>query len=148
MALIAQINSELIAAAKNNEPLVRDTLRLIKTAVKNSEINKGHELSDEEIVDVIAKEVKQRQESVTAFTTGNRPELAEKELQEIAILKKYLPEQLSEEAVAAFVAEAVVETGATSPADMGKVMAALMPKVKGKADGSLVSKLVKERLNG
>lgn len=147
MSLIEQINHDLIEAAKTNQPLVRDVLRMVKTTIKNTEISKGHELSDEEIIDVFTKEVKQRNESISSFTSGGRPELAEKEQAEIDILKKYLPEQLDEATVRQFVDEAIAETGATAMSDMGKVMAALMPKVKGKADGSFVSQLVREKLN-
>lgn len=147
MAMLEQINSDIITAAKNNEPLVRDTLRMIKTSIKNAEINKGRELTDEEVVEIIAKEVKQRQEAAASFINGGRPELAEKEEQEIALLQKYLPEQLTEEEVIVLVDQAITETSASQPADMGKVMGALMPKVKGKADGNLVSRLVREKLN-
>lgn len=147
LSLFEQINHDLIQAAKSNQPLVRDVLRMVKTAIKNSEINKGHALSDEEIIDVFAKEVKQRQESITSFTNGGRPELAEKEQEEITILQKYLPEQLEEAEVVRLVEEAVAATGATAMSDMGKVMGALMPKVKGRADGNLVSRLVREKLS-
>lgn len=147
MSLLDQLNTDIITAAKNNEPLVRDTLRMVKTTVKNTEINKGHELSDEEVIEVLAKEVKQRQEAAQSFKDGGRPELAEKEEQEITILKKYLPEQLSEDEVKTLVDQAVAETGASSMSDMGKVMGALMPKAKGRADGNLVSRLVRERLS-
>lgn len=147
MSLQNQLDQDLIEATKGNQPEVRDTLRLVKTAIKNKEIATGHPLSDEEIIEVVGKEVKQRQEATTAFTEGNRPELAAKEQAEIAILQKYLPEQLSEDAVHALVDQAVTQTGASNTADMGKVMAALMPKVKGKADGNLVSRLVREKLS-
>ncbi len=146
MTLLEQINHDMIAATKNNEPLLRDVLRLVKTGVKNKEISLGHELSDPEVVEVISKEVKQRQESITQFEAANRQELADREIAEIAVLKKYLPEQLDEAAILALVKEAVASTGATAMSDMGKVMAALLPQVKGKADGSLVSRLVREQL--
>lgn len=146
MSLLDQLNSDLLTATKGGDQLVRDTLRMVKTAIKNTEINNGKPLTDDEIVIVLSKEVKQRQESIASFVNGGRPELAEKEEQEIAILKKYLPEQLSEEEVAAIVDQAVTETGASAASDMGKVMSAIMPKVKGRADGGLVSRLVRERL--
>lgn len=146
MSLLETITSDLLQAAKNNEPLVRDTLRGVKSAIKNAEIAKGHTLSDEEIVDVLAKEVKQRKESIDSFTSGGRPELAEKEQAEIDILTKYLPEQMGEDEVRTIVDEVLAATGATTKQDMGKVMGALMPRVKGKADMSLVSRLVAERL--
>lgn len=147
MALLDQINTDVIAAAKNNEPQVRDTLRMVKTSIKNAEINAGKPLTDDEIIGILSKEVKQRQEAAASFTSGGRPELAEKEEQEIAILEKYLPEQLSEEEIASLVDQAIAETGATQPAEIGKVMAVLMPKTKGRADGGLVSRLVRERLS-
>ncbi len=147
MPLLDQINQELLEATKGNNPLVRDTLRIVKTAIKNNEINKGHQLADEEILEVIAKEVKQRQEAIASFTTGNRPELAAKEEAEMALLVKYLPKQLSEEEIRQLVADAVAESGASAASDMGKVMAMLMPKIKGKADGALVSQLVREKLS-
>lgn len=146
MSLLDQLNSDLLTATKGGDQLVRDTLRMVKTAIKNTEINNGKPLTDDEIVTVLSKEVKQRQESITSFVNGGRPELAEKEEQEIAILKKYLPEQLSEEEVTAIVDQAITETGASGASDMGKVMSAIMPKVKGRADGGLVSRLVRERL--
>lgn len=146
MALIEQINHDMITAAKQNETLKRDTLRLLKTAVTNAEIAKGQPLTDEEITDVIAKEVKQRQEAEASFTAGNRGDLAGKEAQERAILLRYLPEQLSEGRIVELVANAISQTQASSPADMGKVMAVLVPQIRGKVDASLVSRLVKERL--
>lgn len=147
MSLAEQINTDLISATKGNEPLVRDTLRMVRNSIKNTEISKGHALADEEIVEVMSKEVKQRHESAQSFRDGGRSELADREEQEIQILQKYLPEQLSEEAVKSLVEQAISETGASSASDMGRVMGALMPKVKGKADGGLVSRLVREHLN-
>lgn len=146
MALIEQINHDMITAAKQNETLKRDTLRLLKTAITNAEIAKGQPLADEEIVDVIAKEIKQRQEAEASFTAGNRGDLAGKEAQERAILLRYLPEQFDEEKIVELVANAITQAQASTPADMGKVMAILMPQIRGKADASLVSRLVKERL--
>ncbi len=146
MTLLVTIDQDLLRAAKNNEPSVRDTLRGLKSAIKNSEIAKGHVLSDEEIIDVLAKEVKQRNESIAAFTTGGRPELAEKEQAEIDILKKYLPEQMDEDEVRALVDQTIAEVGATTIQEMGKVMGALTSKLKGKADMGLVSRLVAEKL--
>lgn len=101
MSLIQQIDNDLIQASKNGEALVRDTLRLVKTTIKNAAIDKGRALSDEEVVEVFTKEVKQRQEAVTLFQAGNRPELASKEQEEITILRRYLPKQLSEAEVEA-----------------------------------------------
>lgn len=147
MSLLETITSDLLQAAKNNEPLVRDTLRGLKSSIKNSEIAKGHTLSDDEIVDVLAKEVKQRKESIDSFTNGGRPELAEKEQAEIDILTRYLPEQMGEDEVRAIIDEVLTTTGASTKQEMGKVMGALMPRLKGKADMSLVSQLVNEKLH-
>ena len=95
---------------------------------------------------MILSEAKKRKEAIEAFTKGGRPEMAEKERKELEILQKYLPEQLSQEEVRKLVEEAIKQTGAATPQDMGKVMAALMPKVKGKADGALLASIVKELL--
>ena len=95
---------------------------------------------------VVQKEAKQRRDSIEEFTKAGRQELADKEQKELEILQKYLPEQLSEEEIKKLVDEAISQTGASNISDMGKVMGALMPKIKGKADGSLVSKIVKESL--
>lgn len=146
MNLTQQINNDLVKASKNGEALVRDTLRLAKTALKNTEIAKGRVLSEVEITEVLMKEVKQRQEAITAFQAGSRKDLAEKETREMTILQRYLPEQLTEAELLPLVDQTVAETGATGISDMGKVMAALMPKLKGQADGTLVSRLVKEKL--
>jgi len=98
-------------------------------------------------MEVIAREAKKRKESITMFQQGNRPELANKETKELEILQTYLPAQMNEEEINTLVKEAISQTGASSIQDMGKVMGALMPKVKGKADGGVVSKMVKEELS-
>jgi len=112
----------------------------------NKEKEKGETISDEEAMDVLQTEAKKRREAIEAFEKGGRPELAEKEKKELEILKTYLPEQLSAKEIQDFVTQAIEKTGATSMQDIGKVMGALMPQVKGKADGNLVSKIVKEKL--
>ena len=109
---------------------------------KDLTVNAGKEMSDDAVLQVIAKGVKQREESIAQFESAGRAELAANEKKEMELLKKYLPEQLSEEAVAAIVKEAVAATGATSKKDMGKVMKDVMARVKGQADGKLVSRLV------
>ncbi len=147
MPLLDQINSDLIQAVKGGDELTRDTLRMVKTAIKNKEISKGQPLQDEEIVEILSKEVKQRQEAAASFAAAQRTELAAKEENEITIIKKYLPQQLSEEEIRGLVKNAIAQTSAQTASDMGKVMASLMPQTKGKADGSLVSQIVKEQLN-
>ena len=133
--------------AKDEERL--SVVRMLKSAIQYFEIQKGgagYEASDEDVMDVVGREIKKRRESIEMYTNGNRPELAAKEERELAILQTYLPEQLDEETVRTLVTETVSQTGATTMQDMGKVMAALMPKVKGKADGNLISTLVRQAL--
>ena len=124
------------------------TIRLLLSAIQYFEIQKqrDYQASDEEIVSLIKKEVKKRKESIALYKQGKRDDLVEKETKELAILQAYLPEQMSEDEVRKIVEQTISETGASSIADMGKVMGILMPKVKGKADGSLVSNLVKQAL--
>lgn len=134
--------------------LARDTekisvLRMIISAIGYFEINKGgagYEASSEDVLAVLQKEAKQRRDSIEQFTAGGRPELAEKEQKELAIIQSYLPAQMGEEEARRLVREAINSTGATSASDMGKVMGSLVPKTKGKIDGSILSKLVREEL--
>lgn len=150
MTLKEKITSDLKEAMKAGETKRRDTLRLLDSAIKNSEIEKKKReegLSDEEVLEVITRAVKQRQDSIKQFEDGGRPELAEGEKEELAILMPYLPEQLSDDEVTKFVEEAITETGAKSAADLGKVMGIAMGKMKGKADGNLVRKIASEILS-
>ena len=112
----------------------------------DKELEKESQLEDDQIIDVISSEAKKRREAIVEFQKGSRQDLVEKEAEELEILGKYLPEQLPEEEIRKLVEEAISKTGAKEIKDMGKVMAELMPKVKGKAEGSLVSKIVKESL--
>lgn len=125
------------------------TLRMLKSAIQYAEINKGldYKATDEDILGVIEKEVKKRREAIELYIKGERPELADKEKRELDTLQTYLPEQLTEDEVKKLVDEAVSSTGASTMQDMGKVMAALMPNVKGKADAGMVSNLVRSKLN-
>ena len=134
--------------------LAKDTvktsvLRMLLSAINYYEIQKGgagYEATDEDVLTIIGREVKQRNDSIEQFMVASREDLAAKELQEKAILEVYLPEQMTEEDIRRIVSEAVKKTGASTPQDIGKVMGILMPQVKGKADGGLVSKIVKESL--
>lgn len=149
MALKQKIFEDLKAAMKAGETGKRDVLRMLDSMIKNVEIEKMKRetgLSDEEVLEVIARAVKQRKDAVAQYEAGGRAELAEKELKEIEILMAYLPEQMSEDAVRAAVAEIIAESGATSKAEMGKVMGQAMGKLKGQADGNLVKKIVEELL--
>jgi uncharacterized protein YqeY len=134
------------AAIRERDELRRDTLRMVVAAAYNAQKQAGRELADEEVLTVLAREVKTRRESVEAFIAGGRPEAAAKERAEIAIISAYLPEQLGADELARLVAQSVDESGVTSPRDMGKVMAVLMPRVRGRADGKQVSALVAQEL--
>ena len=146
MSLVEQINNDITTAMKAGESEKLSVLRMTKAALMNKKIELNHDLSDDEAIAVINKEAKQRRDAETEYRAGNRPELADKEVAEAKILANYLPEQMDEAAITALVDAAITETGASSADDMGKVMSALMPKTRGKADGALVSRLVKERL--
>jgi len=124
------------------------TIRLLNADIKNVEIMKKAELTDEEVIAVIQRQIKSRKDSIEQYGKGGRRDLVEKEEKEAAVLLDYLPEQLSDEELKTLVEEAIRETGATSPKDMGKVMRALMPRVKGKAEGGRVSKMASELLKG
>ncbi len=149
MSLKDKLTEDMKQAMKDKEAGKQrlSVIRMVRASIKNTEIDRKKELSDEEVLDVLAKEVKMRRDSLEEFKRGNRPDLVAGLEQEIAILMEYLPPQLSEEEVRALVAEAVAQTGAAGPKDMGKVMAALMPKVKGRADGKTVNAMVKDALN-
>jgi uncharacterized protein YqeY len=123
------------------------TLRMAMSAAHNRRIELRRELTDEEVVEVLARQVKQRRESIEAFRAGGREERAADEEAEAAILTEYLPEQLAPEEVEALVREAITATGATSPADLGRVMGRVAPLVKGRADGRVVSDLVRRLLS-
>jgi len=145
----AQLKEELNQSMRARNAEKPSTLRMVVSALGYFEIEKGgagYEATEEDIETVLQKQAKQRRDSIEQFKAGGRDELAEKESKELELIQSYLPQHMAEEEVKRIVDEAVAATGATSAADMGKVMGALMPKVKGKADGSLVSRLVKEKL--
>lgn len=144
--LLQRIDDDLRTAMKASNAETLSVLRLLKSALKNKQIELGHELSDEEVLPVIQKEVKQRRESASEFTKGDRPEMAAKELSEAELLTTYLPAQLSDDELAAIIDQVIAETGAQSMQDMGKVIGAVIGKTQGQADGSRVSSLVKSRL--
>ena len=131
------------------DALRTSVLRMLLSAINYYEIQKGgagYEATGEDILGVIQNQAKQRRDSIEQFKTAGRQELVDKETKELEILSVYLPEQMSEEEITKLVKEAISQTGATSMTDIGKVMGALMPKVKGKADGNLVSGIVKKEL--
>ena len=161
MTLWEKINSDFKEAYKAKDETLVSTLRLLLAAIKNKEVEKRtklsksepiekleelSKLSDEEIISVVFSEVKRRKEAAEQYKQGGREELARKEEQEMKILSFYMPEQLGEEEIKKLVQEAIKKTGASGLPDLGKVMGALMPQVKGKADGNLVNKIVREEL--
>ena len=142
-----RIDSELKDAMRAKQELETSVLRMLKSAVKYKEVEPGAKaLDDAGVLQVVATMIKQRRDSVGQYKQGGRPELAEKEEKEIAILQAYLPQQLSREDLAKAVAEAIATSGAKGPKDMGAVMKAVMPKVQGKAEGKAISEEVKGQL--
>ena len=157
-----RLKKEQKTALKSGDTVRRTLIGMVMTSIKNKEIEKRTKLSktindpaqldtesqltEDEMIDVIASEVKRRKDSIVEFKKGGRPELAEAEKAEADMLMAYLPEQLSDDQVREIVKKAIADTGATEAKDMGKVIGAVMPQVKGKADGSRVSAIVKEEL--
>jgi uncharacterized protein len=146
MSLREQLSDEMKTAMKARDELRLSTIRMIRSAVKNKDIDLKRELNDQEIVDVLATLVKQRRESIRLFGEAGRSDLVEKEEKELAVLMHFLPRQLSREEVVTLVEGVIAECGALSSKDMGRVMKALTPHVAGRADGKMVSDLVKEKL--
>ncbi|MCX6759874.1 MAG: GatB/YqeY domain-containing protein [Candidatus Nealsonbacteria bacterium] len=154
-----RISGDISSATKNKEEITLSVLRMLRAAILSKEKEKRYKLSkstaeseleeksaltDEEILETVSSEAKKRKESISAFEKGNRLELAEKEKKELEILMKYLPEQISEEELKKMVKDAIDKVGAKEIKDMGKVMAELMPNIKGRADGGTISRIAKE----
>ena len=137
----------MVKAAKDKDKETLSTLRMIKSALHNREIDLKDQFGETEILQVLSSMIKQRKDSVEQFKQGGRPELAEKEAKEIEVIQGFMPKQLSSEEIDALIGQAIEETGATGIRDMGKVMKILMPKVTGKADGKAVGEAVKARLS-
>lgn len=146
MSLLDTLNADMKQAMKDKNKEALSVIRMVKSTVMNEQISLGHDLTTEEELTVLSREVKQRQDSLTEFEKGNREDLAAGIRSELIILAKYLPKQLTEAEIQVIVADAVAQTGAASPKDMGKVMGVVTPQVKGKADGKLVANLVKTAL--
>lgn len=143
-----QLDDDLKSAMKSRDALRLSVLRMLKSAAKYAEIEKREPLTDDDVLQVVARECKRRRESIEQFEKGNRPDLVAQEKAELEILKRYLPEQLDETEVIGIAREVISELHAASKADKGKVMGALMQKVRGKADGRLVNRIVDELLEG
>ena len=138
--------NDLVAAMKNKDKETLSVLRMVKGAIQLEEINKKSELSDEDFIGVVSKQIKTRKESITEFEKAGRTDLIEQTQKEIEILNKYMPEQLSEEEIIKVIDDAFNEVNPQSQSDMGKLMGFVNPKLKGKADMSFVSKTIKEKL--
>ncbi|UCZ54493.1 GatB/YqeY domain-containing protein [Bacillus shivajii] len=147
MNLLDQINQEMKVAMKNKDKQRLSVIRSVKSSIQNESIKLTRELTEDEALTVLNREMKQRKESLHEFEQANRNDLVEKTKLEINILEEYLPSQLSEDELEQIVQETVKEVGASSKADIGKVMGAVMPKVKGKADGTKVNQLVQKSLS-
>ena len=141
-----QILEDLKTAMKNQDKERLSVIRMVKGAIQMTELNKKHELTDDEVIDVITKEIKSRKDSINEFQKGGRKDLVDKTQAEIDILSEYLPEQLTLEELNKIIDEVFAKVNPTSSKEMGKVMKELTPKIKGKADMGLVSKLVKEKI--
>ena len=149
MAFIDRISEDLTAAMRARQQLRLDTLRMAKAALMNREVEKKRSLDDAESQQVLAGMIKQRRDSIEQFRNGGRPELADKEAAEIAILETYLPPPVAAAELERMVTEVIAETGATSAKDMGRVMKGVMARLAGRtADGKIISELVKQQLAG
>jgi len=150
MGLKETLKSDLTEAIRSSDKVVSGTIRMVLTAITNEEVSgkEARVLSDEEIITVLSREAKKRREAAEEFAKAGRTDRAADEKAEGEVIAKYLPAQLSEDDIKKLIADAVASTGAAGPADMGKVMGAIKPKIAGKADGALVSSLVKTALAG
>ncbi|SDN43661.1 GatB/YqeY domain-containing protein [Alkalicoccus daliensis] len=146
LSVLDQLNQDMKQAMRDKDKLRLSVIRSVKGALQNEAISLGHDLSEEEALTVLNREMKQRRESLQEFDKADRDDLVEKMQSEINILTEYLPAQLSEEELQSIVDETIEETGASGKSDIGKVMGAVMPKVKGKADGTAVRNLVQQSL--
>ncbi len=146
MSLKADLQNEFKDAMRAKDEMRKTTLRMALAAIKQIEVDEQKELDDAGVLRVLQKEVKLRQEGIAEAETANRPDLIEEGIQEIAVLEAFLPQGLNETELETLVAETIAEVGASSPADMGNVMKAVMPKIAGRADGGQVSQMVRQKL--
>ncbi|GGH84961.1 uncharacterized protein YqeY [Pullulanibacillus pueri] len=147
MTLLDQLAADMKEAMKKKDKERLSTIRFLKSSLQNEAIHLGKDLSEDEILVVLSRELKQRKDSLQEFEKAERQDLADKVTKEIEVLEGYMPEQLSEDELSQIVDETLVEVGAKTKSDMGKVMKAIMPKVQGRADGSQVKNLVQARLS-
>ena len=147
MSLSDQIMADMKSAMKNHDKTTLNTVRMIKSALMNEKIKVGHDLTPDEELTVLNREKKQREESIDEFIKANRDDLAEETKKELAVVEKYMPKQMNQDELKAAVKETIDEVGAKGKSDFGKVMKALMPKIKGRADGKAASQAVRDQLN-
>jgi uncharacterized protein YqeY len=148
MAIVDQINLDLVSALKAKNDTKVNVLRMLKSEMKYKQIDLGHELSDDEAIIVVSSAVKKRTEAIEEYNRAGRTDLADNEKAEYEVLKEYLPEQLTEDELHRLVDNAINDTGAISPKDIGLVMKALMPEIRGRADGKTVNVIVRDKLAG
>lgn len=146
MSLSERLNEDMKQAMKSQDKFKLSTIRMVRSTIKNLEIDLKRTLDDNEVLDILSREIKQRKDALQEFEKAGRDDLAASLKAEVQIIAEYLPEQLTEEEIKVIVQQTIQETGATSKADIGKVMSALMPKVKGRADGKLVNQAVQQLL--
>ena len=147
MSLLERLNNDMKQAMKNKEKDKLSVIRMLKASIQNEALKQRQDLTDDEELTVLSRELKQRKDSLQEFENAGRSDLVDKVRTELEYVEAYMPEQLSEEEISEIVSQTIEEVNASSKADMGRVMGALMPKVKGKADGSLVNKLVQQHLS-
>lgn len=145
--MMERLNSDMINAMKNQDKVTLNVIRMVKGAIQLDEISKGRKLEDDEIVAIVSKQIKIRKESMVEFEKGHRQDLTDQAIIEIDILNQYLPEQLGDEELESIISEIIIKLDAKLPSDMGKVMKELTPLVKGKADMSKVSTIIKDKLS-
>ena len=150
MGLKERLQEDLTAAIRSSDKLVSGTIRMVLSAIQTEEVagKEARKLSDDEIITVLSREAKKRREAADEFAKAGREDKSAEEKAEGEVIARYLPAQLTEDEVKKIIADAIASTGAAGPADMGKVMGAIKPLIAGKADGALVSSLVKSTLNG
>ncbi|GIO40539.1 MULTISPECIES: GatB/YqeY domain-containing protein [Paenibacillus] len=146
MSLSERLNEDMKQAMKSQDKFKLSTIRMVRATIKNLEIDLKRTLDDSEVLDILSREIKQRKDALQEFEKAGRDDLAANVKAEAEIIAEYLPEQLNEDEIKVIVQQTIQETGATSKADIGKVMSALMPKVKGRADGKLVNQAVQQFL--
>ncbi|WMT42395.1 GatB/YqeY domain-containing protein [Paenibacillus sp. D2_2] len=146
MNLSERLNEDMKQAMKSQDKFKLSTIRMVRSTIKNLEIDLKRTLDDNEVLDILSREIKQRKDALQEFEKAGREDLATSARAEVEIIAVYLPKQLTEEEIKVIVQQTIQETGASSKADMGKLMGALMPKVKGLADGKLVNQVVQQAL--